>query len=328
MKKAASQLLAGESADWHHRGLIGAALAEQLGQRYERQDLVWAHLTGWLGFAAIFLLTLAVLTAIGLFSQSAGLTGTLLGVVAAGFWFAGIRLATDPAQRHAVTGSALVTVGLAAAYGAMLLLASALNDGRDGPDLVFGMLLVTSALGLAIAYRHSLRWPLLLSLICLFHGLGAWHQYVGHGGYVADIQSPPAMAVIAGLATLFGLWHQQAEDDRLARYVGFGRLYVIFGLIYLNCSLWFMTIGWDRYNDDSLLGWILAFTAVCLAQIVAGARLKDSKLTGFGIVFLGIDLYTRFFEHFWDQLSLGLFLAIAGLLGIIAGWLFERRALS
>jgi hypothetical protein len=329
MKKATAELLAGESADWHHRGFIDAALAQQLGQRYDRQDLAWSNLISWLGFAAVFLLALAVIATVGMSSRSVGVTGALLGATAVGLWYAGVKMATDPAQRRPATGSALVTVGLAAAYGAMLLLASALDEGFDvGLNRLFTVLLITSALGLATAYRHGLRWPLLLALICMFHGLGAWHQYLGRGAYTADIQNPPAMALIAGLTTLFGLWHQRAEEGQWARYVGFGRLYVIFGLIYLNCSLWFMTIGWRRYGGDSdLLVWILVFTAMCIAQIVAGARLKDGKLTGFGIVYLGIDLYTRFFERFWDRLSLGLFLAVAGLVGIVAGWLFEKRSI-
>ncbi|MCL2345297.1 MAG: hypothetical protein FWC58_05550 [Desulfobulbus sp.] len=329
MKKAVAALLAGESADWHQRGLIGAALAQQLGQRYDRPEQAWSHLTSWLGFIGIFLLAQAALSLVGLFSQSAGLTGVLMGAAAVGFWHAGIRLATDPAQRHAVTGSALVTVGLATAYGAMLLLSSALSHEFDfGLNRVFIVLLITGALSLATAYRHGLRWPLLLALLCFFHGLGAWHQYAGHGAYVADIQDPPTMAWIAGAAAVFGLWHQQAEEGQLARYVGFGRLYVIFGLIYLNCSLWFISLSRGYYDSDiGQLGWVLIFSAACIAQIVAGARLKDSKLVGFGIVFLGIDLYTRFFEQFWDRLSLGLFLTLAGLIGMAAGWLFEKRAM-
>jgi hypothetical protein len=329
MKKAVSELLASESADWHHRGLINAALAQQLGQRYDRQAAAWSTLTSWLGITAILLLSAAIIAAIGIYSELANLVVILLGPTAIGLWYAGIKLVTHPAQRHAVTGSALVTIGLAAAYGTLLLFTyTVIGDADFGPNQFFSVLLVTCALSLATAYRYRLRWPLLLALFCLFHGLGAWYQYLGGGEYVADIQNPPAMALIASVTTAVGLWHQHAEERPLLRYVGFGQLYVIFGLIYLNCSLWFLTIGWDYYNDViSRLGWVLIFSAVCIAEIVAGARLKDSKLTGFGIVFIGIDLYTRFFEQFWDQLSLGLFLVIAGAVGIVAGLFFEKRSI-
>ena len=71
---------------------------------------------------------------------------------------------------------------------------------------------------------------------------------------------------------------------------------------------------------------MLLFTAAGIAQIVAGARLHDARLSGFGIVFLAIDLYTRFFEHFWDRLSAGLFFLLAGALAMLLGYLFERQA--
>lgn len=323
MKKAISELLARESADWHHRGLIDAALSEQLGRRYDRQGSAAAGLIAWLGFGAIFLLGMAVIAMISALSQSPGVGGVLLGAAAAGLWYGGIRMATDPAQRHPVTGSALVTIGLAGAYGAMTLLTLAGND-TPGFSSMLPLLLLTSALSAATAYVYHLRWPLLLSLLCLFHGLGAWHEYAGHGAYVADIQDPPTMAMIAAACSAFGLWHVHAEEHQLARYAGFGRLYVIFGLLYFNCSLWFLSL--DAYSETQGLFWTLLFSAGCIAQIVLGARLKDGRLTGFGIVFLGIDLYTRFFEHFWDRLSMGLFLLIAGLTGVLLGWLFEKRA--
>ena len=39
----------------------------------------------------------------------------------------------------------------------------------------------------------------------------------------------------------------------------------------------------------------------------------DAMLRGYGLVFLGLNLYTRFFEWFWDSLNKGLFFIIVGL---------------
>ena len=321
MRKTISELLARESADWHHRGIVSAALSKSLGARYERHGSILSGLITWLGLAAVCFLGMAALAVTGLLVHSSAVV--LLGATAAAFWYAGVRLAVDPANRHPVSASALVTIGLAAAYGAMTLLSfssgSDFNAGR-----MFSLLIVTGLLGVATAYVYHLRWPLLLSLLCLFHAFGAWHEYVGSGVYVAHIQDPPTIAVIAALCASFGLWHQRAEEDALSRYAGFGRLYVIFGLLYLNCSLWFLTL--DDPHEANVLAWVSCFSLACLAQIALGARLKDGKLTGFGVVFLGIDLYTRFFEQFWERLSIGLLLLIAGLSGFLLGWIFEKLA--
>jgi len=60
---------------------------------------------------------------------------------------------------------------------------------------------------------------------------------------------------------------------------------------------------------------------------VIGARFKHPSFTGFGVVFLGIDLYTRFYEYAWDRLSVAAFFAAAGAVGVLLGWVFERAAL-
>ena len=154
-----------------------------------------------------------------------------------------------------------------------------------------------------------------------FHGLGGWHAYGGQGAYFASIQDERLMALAALAAILVGLWHEHwLENGPLWRCVGFGALYLIFGLLYLNLSLWFLTLF------GKPLDWMLTFTAAAIAQIIVGARLRDARFTGFGIVFLAIDLYTRFFEHFWDQLSAGAFFLVAGALAMALGYGFERQA--
>jgi hypothetical protein len=321
MRRAAAALLAQESADWRHRGLIGQAQWERLALRYDQRSVASASLAAWLGKIAIVFLGLAIASLIGItaFSWAAGLQAVLLGIAAAGLWYGGVRLARGTARRYPVAGNGLVTLGLMAAWGALQLLAMA----RNSSSASLGAWLVIGALGLGTAYAYRLRWPLCLALLCLFHGLGSWrHYYAGSGTYVADIQDPPTMALLAALAVAWGLWHLYQEEDRWARYAGFGRLYEIFGLVYLNCALWFQSLEWRA----DVLTWVLVFSASCVAQIVLGARLKDGRLTGFGVVFLGIDLYTRFFEHFWDRLSLGQFLLAAGVIGLVLGWLCEKRA--
>ena len=127
------------------------------------------------------------------------------------------------------------------------------------------------------------------------------------------------MALVALATIALGLWHERRlEPGPLWRCTGFGGLYLIFGLLYLNLSLWFLTLFGQP------LDWVLIFTATGIAQIVVGAWLHDGRFTGFGIVFLAIDLYTRFFEHFWERLSLGGLFLIGGALAMAFGFACER----
>lgn len=320
MRPTTRDVLTREVTDWHQQGLIGRPLLDTLLLRYERQGRFLAALLKWLGLFAIFQLGLAVLAFIAMMAESALLAALLLGGVGVGLWWFGARLATDPRQLHPFTGAALVTASLAAVFGAFVLLHIALGGEPEGQAIPTIMLL-TGVLAALMAYRYHLRWPLLLALLLFFHGLGAWHAYGGHGAYFAHIQDERLMALAALAAVALGLWHERwLETGPLRRCAGFGGLYLIFGLLYLNLSLWFLTLF------GKPLAWVLVFTAVGIGQIVIGARLRDARFTGFGIVFLAIDLYTRFFEHFWDQLSAGAFFLVAGALAMALGYGFERQA--
>ncbi|CAI8785625.1 DUF2157 domain-containing protein [Pseudomonas chlororaphis] len=322
MRKTTQQMLLHEIADWRHRGLIDAEAQQRLGALYERPEHRLSTVLQWLGIGAVLLIGMAVLGGIGLLAESVLVGAVLFFAAGVGLWLIGARLARDPARRMPVTGVAILTIGLIL-MGASLLLGSSDSETGEFGNLPLA-LLVTAALSIATAYGYRLRWPLLLGLLCVFQGLGSWEWYGGSGTYYFGIQDPRSMAVIAALVALLGLWHQRAEDHALRRFSGFGRLYVIFGLLYFNCSLWFLSLE-DPYRQT--LTWTLLFTLGAIAQLVLGARFKHPSFTGFGVVFLGIDLYTRFYEYAWEQLSAAMFFAVAGAVGMLLGWLFERTAL-
>lgn len=321
MRAITRDLLTREAVDWHQQGLIDHSLLDDLLARYESRGRFLAALLKWLGLFAIFQLGLAVLAFIALASESALVAAILLSGISVGLWIFGVRLATHPRQLHPFTGSVLVTASLAAAFGVFILLNMALGGGIEGQTIPM-ILLLTGVLATLTAYRYHLRWPLLLALLLFFHGLGAWHAYGGHGAYFADIQEPRIMAVVALAAIALGVWHERHLENRsLRRCSGFGALILIFGLLYLNLSLWFLTL------PGGSLDWVLVFTAAGLGQMVAGARLHDARFTGFGIVFFSINLYTRYFEHFWDQLSLAAFFLIGGALAMAFGYACEHWSL-
>lgn len=53
-----------------------------------------------------------------------------------------------------------------------------------------------------------------------------------------------------------------------------------------------------------------------------GLKRDDAMLRGFGLAFLAINLYTRFFEFFWDAMPKTIFFLLLG----ISLWLLGRHA--
>lgn len=322
MRNVLAEKVSEQISQWGHRGLIDDQLLALLKARYRSDEAMLGLLLRWLGFFAVWLLGASVIGFIGL--SMGKVAEYLIPFVLLAFsfymWRKGTRMAVDPEQRHPLTGAVLVTVGLIAAFAALLALYALLGGGSmrlAGPILM----LVIAGAAFFTAYRYGLRWPLILGVLLAFHALGNMHRYGGHGSYFLGIQDERLTFIIAALAIVFGMWHEKVlERDLNRREVGFGQVYVVTGLLYANLSLWFLSLP-----RGELIA-VLLFSFACIVQIVLGARFHDGRFTGFGIVFLSIDIYTRMFESFWDDLSKGSFFLIAGMAAMIAGVALEKRA--
>jgi len=322
MRKIVAEKISGQVADWSHKGLIDAELFSVLSARYRSDVSMGRVFVRWLGFFAVTMLGMSVLGFIGMTMGEASqyLAPFVLGAAAYVLWTKGVEMATDPQQRYATSGAVLVTFSLLVAFSA-LMTAYLVIGGESGQYAVPTIMALTAGAAVFTAYRYGLRWPLMLGVLLAFHALGNMHRYGGGSSYFMGIQDERLMFVAAAVAIAFGLWHENTlEKDEERRDVGFGHVYIVFGLLYANMSLWFLSL------PSRELVFTLVFTAAGISQIVMGARLHDGRFTGFGIVFLSINIYTRMFEHFWDDLSKGTFFLIAGALALGAGIGFELRA--
>lgn len=322
MRKIVAERIAEEVAEWGHRGLIDGALLAELRLRYQTDVSAGRVLLRWLGFLAVFMLAASVLGFIGLAAGEAGayLGAVVLAALALVTWTRGTRLVTDPKQAHPTSGAVLVTLSLVAGYAAMAIV-WAVPDGDLSGNANAVMMTITAAAALYTAYRFGLRWPLLLGVLLLIHALGYAHWYGGRGSYFMGIADERVTLAAALACVMFGWWHEGSLEERLeSRRVGFGRIYIVVGLLYANMSLWFMTLPRGELVP------VLLFATAGVVQLVIGARLHDGRFTGFGVVFLSLNLYTRLFETFWDDASRGMLLLCLGAAAMVAGYAMERRA--
>lgn len=72
-----------------------------------------------------------------------------------------------------------------------------------------------------------------------------------------------------------------------------------------------------------LLPWVLLF-AVAAVSVYISLKTDDGMLRGFGLTFLGINLYTRYFEYFWDGMNKVLFFLILAASLAVIGRYAER----
>ena len=72
----------------------------------------------------------------------------------------------------------------------------------------------------------------------------------------------------------------------------------------------------------ALVATYVLFAAASGIAIWYGLTFDDHVSIGFGITFLFLNLYTRFFEHFWDSLHKAVFFALLG----VSFWFLGSRA--
>ena len=155
---------------------------------------------------------------------------------------------------------------------------------------------------------------------------GAEHGYVsGWGSYYLGMSYPLRFVLIG--AILVGGSFALKPHVRLS---GFYKPTYILGLLYLFIALWILPIfrnygamsSWYDMKQIELFHWSILFGLVAVAAIYYGLKQDDYTSRSFGITFLFLNLYTRFFEYFWDGTHKAIFFLIIG----VSFWLIGRRA--
>ena len=137
----------------------------------------------------------------------------------------------------------------------------------------------------------------------------------------------PIRFVLFGSALLAGCYFLQ--NILMRRRLFF--MTKIMGLSYLFIALWIMSIfgnydpdTWYYISSVQLLPWALLFAVVAVICIYISLKTDDGMLRGFGLTFLGINLYTRFFEYFWNSLHSAIFFFILAISLIFIGRKAEK----
>ncbi|KAI0882082.1 uncharacterized protein GGS22DRAFT_54345 [Annulohypoxylon maeteangense] len=96
------------------------------------------------------------------------------------------------------------------------------------------------------------------------------------------------------------------------------------GLLYLFNSLWILSLidsfleyfidnSYKKQESGQVLSWFLTFLSAAGLSLGHGLQFRDSTTHGFGLVYLSINLCTKFFELFWDAWYKSVFFIVLAL---------------
>jgi len=108
------------------------------------------------------------------------------------------------------------------------------------------------------------------------------------------------------------------------------RITLVAGLIILLTGLWGASVygnygniyEWEKIKQIHVLVYGIIFGIISAIVFYCGIRYKDNMVRDMGIIFLLLNLYSRYFEFFWDTMNKGIFfLVLAVTFGFIGRWL-------
>jgi hypothetical protein len=305
---------------WRQDGVIPDAQAATLAATIDVQYFDWRKLAKYSFWIALFSIVSSASAALSdrwlmhllqrLFDTPPIARCILLATAAAWLYRWGLARREETPDKI-YRNEAIFFLGVLATAGAISQLGIALDSGSGH----FSLLLLLSFLiyaVLGIVLEANLIW--VFALASLGGWMGTETGYMsGWGAYYLGMNYPLRFVLFGGLLTACAL---SLEAHAIGQR--FFRSTLVMGLLYLFIALWIMSIfgnygdlpSWGRVKQIELFHWSILFGAAAGWAIYHGLRYDNDITKGFGLTFLGINLYTRFFELFWNSLHKAVFFAL------------------
>ncbi len=319
-----------ELRQWLDDSLISQELYDSLSSRYREGSWDVSVIIRWALILGAIMLGIGLVSFFLAIIESMALVAIVLTLLCGASYYFGLSMTSRAGGRYyPKSGNALIAVACLLLCGDIFVIASFFSeDSGHWPSL----LLIATALYFGIAYLHKNTLVLVFALIGLATWFGTESGYMsGWGAYFLGLNYPMRFALVSPFVVLFGYLHQRLRlFDAPESFV---KAYYSIGLLYVNLSLWIMSIFgnygdidiWRSASQWELLVFSLIWGIADVVILVIGSRFQNRMFTGYAIVFLILNLYTRYFEFFWDEMHKSLFFIVLGGLSIAVGLAFERR---
>lgn len=315
---------------WQDEGALDARQREHLQNHLSVRLFDWQRLSRyafWISLACIIIALgsffadeylMALLFNIGYFPRA-----LVLFIIAAAFYFHGFRRHKYSPDKN-YSSEAILFLGVVFTAAGIWQLGLGLDNGsgRVGPLFLLGCAIYAFV---GYKYRSALIWSFFLLALGGYFGTETGYAS-GWGAYWLGMNYPVRFVLFGGvlLAACYllqqPLWQRNLFNASKAM-----------GLLYLFIALWILSIFgnydldiWQSVRQMELLHWSLLFALAAIACLWISLKKDDAMLRGFGITFLGINLYTRYFEMFWDSTNKVIFFLILGVSLALVGRYAEK----
>ncbi len=332
LDKQECELLTQAITHWENQGIIDKPVADTLRTTYKIKGFDWMRLAKYSFWIALicgatsfgwFIIDDAFLSYIKkLYNTPDIIIAALSGIIATTLFLWSRRLKRISPEKvfsnEAVTFMAVLFTALCIAY-----LGKTFDNGSGHFSILFLISVLVYGI-LAWNMRSRLIWT--FALISLASWFGSETGYQTHWGYYFLGMNYPLRFVAFGSLVVIAAFILRRQKW----FAQFADVTNIIGLLYLMFSLWLISIfgnyadidQWWPVKQITLFYWGIIAAVVYVAFLLYGLKTNDIVAREFGITFLIILIYTKYFEYFWLQSNKPLFFAILA----ISFWFIGRKA--
>ncbi|MFQ3261697.1 hypothetical protein [Reinekea sp.] len=333
VSKKEARILSNAIENWRESEVISEPESQKLKSSYEVTLFDWKRTAKYSFWLAISCLMISISSALmdkwlielfkSLFHAPVSMKFISFTGISAVFYFFGVkRKLLHPEKIY--SNEAIFFLGIMTTAASIAFLGQMISTGTGHYSILLLLGAVVYGL-LGLWFPSKLVW--LFSLLSLGSWFGAETGYAsGWGAYYLGMNFPLRF-VLFGLVLIFcgsyifNQWQSRNDFLKPTRAIG---------LLYLFIALWIMSIfgnygdtdAWIRAKQIELFHWSVLFALASAGAIYHGVKYDDGMTRGFGLTFIFINLYTRFFEYFWDDTHKAIFFAVLAL----SFWYLGSRA--
>ena len=332
LDKQESDFLNRVIADWEKQGLVDNEQAEQLRGSYEVKGFDWMRLAKysfWIALvcgATSFTFLIVNDTIVNWLKKlyyTPDILISIISAVMATFLFLWGRRREKRFPEKVYSNEAVIFTGILFTACCIAYLGKTFDNGSGHYSILF---LISVFVYGFLAWRLDSRLIWLFALVSLGSWFGTETGYQTQWSHYFLGMNYPLRFVAFGFI-LVAACHFLRNRKWFSE---FWELTYVVGLLYLFLSLWLLSIfgnygtidSWWKIKQITLFYWGIISLAIACGFMLYGLKIKDSIAREFGITFLLIFIYTKYFEYFWDSTNHTLFFAILA----VSFWLIGRKA--
>ncbi len=332
LDKQESDFLNKSIRHWETEGLIDEETAQKLNSSYEIKGFDWRRLAqysfwvalacGIIAMASLILDDVVIKWLEKLYDTPDIIISIISAILAGSLILEGNKRKKKYPER-VFSNEAIIFFGVLFTASSIAFLGKTFDNGKGHFSVLFLLSVFVYSL-LALRFKSSLIWA--FALVSLGSWFGTETGYQTNWSYYFLGMNYPLRFVLFG----FMLVLLSFVMLRIPKLMIFRELTYIIGLLYLFISLWLLSIfgnfgtieDWLMIKQTELFYWGVISLLISAAFTIYGLRQKDVIAREFGITFLLINLYSRYFEYFWDITDKTIFFTILAL----SFWLIGRKA--